>query len=111
MVGRSPMKMPQRTQTPTPVSLLLTTLALIAFVVAGCTGAPNQPGATSATPSSSRSPFEPTTTKPAQPTGPLLAYRASDEIGVVEGTTVVASVRGSFSPSNDLITTEDGKFV
>ena len=111
MVGRSPMKKPQRTQTPTPVSLLLTTLALIAFVVAGCTGAPNQPGVTSATPSSSRSPFEPTTTTPAQPTGPLLAYRASDEIGVVEGTTVVASVPGSFSPSNDLITTEDGKFV
>jgi hypothetical protein len=41
----------------------------------------------------------------------LLAYRAADEIGLVDGTTVVGSVRGEFAPSNDLVATEDGKFV
>ena len=37
--------------------------------------------------------------------------RAADEIGVVEGTNVIATAKGAFTPSNDLLSTEDGRFV
>lgn len=106
------MKISHRTHKPQTFVLLVAVLALIAAVLTACTGLENQPGATSTTATSTGSPFDPTTSTPRpEPTGPLLAYRAADEIGVVEGTTVIASVRAEFTPSNDLITTEDGKFV
>ncbi len=95
----------------------ITPLALIACLLTSCTGVESTPGSSSATTpatttSVSRSPFEPTTTpKPPDTSGPLLAYRAADEIGLVEGTGVVATEQGSFPPSNDLMTTEDGRFV
>ncbi|MBX7435170.1 hypothetical protein JDV09_24165 [Mycobacterium sp. Y57] len=94
-----------------PRLTLVAMLALIVGMVAGCTGLGQEPGAGSSTlkPSPS-SPFDPTTTAP-EPTGPLLAYRAADEIGLVDGTTVIASAKGAFAPSNDLIATEDGRFV
>lgn len=105
------MKTTHRTQTPKTL-LLVASLALIVGLLAACTGMETAPGPTSGTTTSSKSPFEPTTTSPRpEPSGPLLAYRAADEIGVVEGTTVAASVRGTFTPSNDLITTEDGRYV
>lgn len=103
------------------MKLLSRTLAPLALIItlstAACAGVePGSPGTTTgsspAATSTSRSPFEPTTTpKPPDTSGPLLAYRAADEIGLVEGTTVVATAKGAFTPSNDLITTEDGKFV
>lgn len=43
--------------------------------------------------------------------GPLLAFRAVDEIALVDGTTVVGSAPGTFTPSNDPIATDDGRFV
>lgn len=89
-------------------------LALIASIVAGCTGTGAPPGSTTAGPptTTTGSPFDPTTTKPpAKPTGPLLAYRAADELGLVDGTSVIATAPGSFDPSNDLLTTADGRFV
>ncbi|WP_235660501.1 hypothetical protein [Mycolicibacterium gilvum] len=94
-------------------------LTMIVVLLAACTGVEPTTGSTtgasgssSATTTTSRSPFEPTTTPtPPDTSIPLLAYRAADEIGLVEGTTVVASVKGSFDPSNDLITTEDDRFV
>lgn len=86
-------------------------LVLIAGLLTACSGLETSPGTTSATPSSSRSPFEPTTTAPPPPTGPLLAFRASDKIGIADGTTVAASAPGTFAPSNDLIVTEDDKYV
>jgi hypothetical protein len=106
------MNISQKTPTPKSLPLLVAVLALIVGLLAACTGLEDQPGPTSATGTSTNSPFEPTTTTPRpEPTGPLLAYRAADEIGVVDGTTVIGSVRGAFTPSNDLITTEDGKFM
>ncbi|BBX19620.1 hypothetical protein CRI77_17455 [Mycolicibacterium duvalii] len=89
-------------------SLLLLTLAVVAALVAACTGVEPAPDPTPGTEPSS--PFDPTTTT-TQPTGPLLAYRAADEIGLVDGTRVVATVKGTFPTSNDLITTEDRRFV
>jgi hypothetical protein len=105
------MKMSQRNHSPRTFPLLVVTLGLIVALLAACTGVESPPGATSAT-TTAGSPFEPTTTSPRpDPTVPLLAYRAADEIGLVEGTTVIGTVSGEFTPSNDLITTEDGKFV
>lgn len=101
------MKIPHRT---TSSLTLLTALALITSIAAACSAAEHSPGSTSATTTRPASPFDPTE-KPPSPTGPLLAYRAIDEIGLVDGTNVVASVSGTFGSSNDLITTEDGKFV
>ncbi|AFM19795.1 hypothetical protein Mycch_5109 [Mycolicibacterium chubuense NBB4] len=99
----------QTSTTRTPVRVLLLTLAAIATVLAACTGV--QPGPTGASGSGPKpsSPFDPTT-QPAV-TGPLLAYRASDEIGLVDGTKVVAKAAGEFPPANDLIATEDDRFV
>jgi hypothetical protein len=99
-------------QSPTPHTriALAAMLALVVAVLAACTGLEPTPGSTSATTPSPSSPFDPTTTPP-KVTGPLVAYRAADEIGLVDGTSVAASTKGAFSPSNDLITTEDGRFV
>ena len=110
------MRIPQRTTTPEPrmggtVRQLVATLALIVSVVAGCTGVEPTPGSTTGTTGSTTSPFDPTTTAPPEPSGPLLAYRAADELGLVDGTNVVATAPGTFAASNDLIATEDGRFV
>ncbi|MHA0289746.1 hypothetical protein ACXYX3_25305 [Mycobacterium sp. C3-094] len=89
--------------------------ALLTVLVAACSGLQSPPGPTSSTstdPAAPQvtSPFDPSTT-PTAPTGPMLAYRAADEIGLVDGTTKIATVAGAFTPNNDLITTEDGRFV
>lgn len=89
---------------------LVMTLALIASIVAACGGLEYSRGTTSATATRPSSPFDPTTPPP-KTTGPLIAYRATDEIGLVDGTEVVATARGTFDASNDLIITEDGRFV
>lgn len=89
--------------------LTLAALTLIAAMTAACSGVEPAPGSTSGSSPRPTSPFDPTTTPP--PTGPLVAYRAADEIGLVDGTDVVASAPGTFDASNDLIVTEDGQFV
>lgn len=94
---------------PKPFITLVMTLALIASIVAACGGVQYSRGTSSAGTTRPSSPFDPTT--PPKATGPLLAYRAIDEIGLVEGTQVVATARGTFDASNDLITTDDGQFV
>lgn len=86
---------------------LVTTLALLVILVAACTGVDSVSGSTTVRASS---PFDPTNS-PSKPTGPLLAYRAVDEIGLVDGTEVIATTPGTFDASNDLLTTEDGRFV
>ncbi|MBX7448725.1 hypothetical protein GR927_12070 [Mycolicibacterium sp. 3033] len=97
--------------------LTLTTavFALLAVLVAACSGLQSPPGPTSSSSVDSAapqvtSPFDPSTT-PTPPAGPMLAYRAADEIGLVDGTTKIATVAGAFTPNNDLITTEDGRYV
>jgi hypothetical protein len=45
------------------------------------------------------------------PSGPLVAYRSADEIGLVDGTKVVASAPGNFTSHTDPLVTEDGRFV
>ncbi|TRW89003.1 hypothetical protein FK535_01670 [Mycolicibacterium sp. 018/SC-01/001] len=95
--------------------LAIAMFAVLSIVVAACSGLQSPPGSTSSSSTDASapkvtSPFDPTTT-PTPPAGPLLAYRAADEIGVVDGTTKIATVAGPFAPSNDLITTEDGRFV
>ncbi|MGZ8802144.1 MAG: hypothetical protein ACXWZL_05875, partial [Mycobacterium sp.] len=106
------MKILHRPKTPKTSITLVTTLTLIVCIVAACTGVEPAPGSTSATTPSPSSPFDPTTTTPPpQPAGPVLAYRAADEIGLVDGTNVIATAPGTFDASNDLITTEDGRFV
>lgn len=92
---------------------LVTTLTLTASIVAACTGL--QPGSGSSSTTSSAavvqsSPFDPTT-KPSSVNGPLVAYRAVDELGLVDGTKVIATAPGTFDASNDLILTEDGRFL
>ncbi len=99
------MKIPQK-----PKTLLKLAILLIVCLVTACTGVEPAPGTTSVTTPSPSSPFDPTTPPP-PPTGPLLAYRAADELGLVDGTSVVATAPGAFDASNDLITTEDGRFV
>ena len=92
----------------------VTLFALLAILAAACSGLQSPPTSPSSSADSTSprvtSPFDPTTT-PSAPAGPLLAYRAADEIGVVDGTTKIVTVAGPFAPSNDLITTEDGRFV
>lgn len=100
---------------PKPSATLITTLTLTASILAACTGVQPSPGSTSTTVESAStprpsSPFDPTTT-PSKPTVPLLAYRAVDEIGLVDGTSVIATSPGTFDSSNDLIATEDGRFI
>jgi hypothetical protein len=46
-----------------------------------------------------------------KPSGPLVAYRAAGEIGLVDGTSVVASAPGNFASHSDPLVTEDGRFV
>lgn len=92
------------------MSVAALTLALVAILVAACTGPVAGPDGTT-TGSEPVSPFDPTTTQAPDPTGPLVAFRAADEIGLVDATRIVATVDGSFPTSNDLITTEDGRYV
>jgi hypothetical protein len=92
---------------------LIMLLALCASVVAGCTTPPGgTPGGTATPPVLPTFPTAPTTTsKAALPTGPLVAYRASTEIGLVDGTKIVATAPGSSAPSSEPFVTEDGRFV
>ena len=92
---------------------LILLLALCASVVAGCTVPPGgTPGGTATPPGLPTFPTAPTTTtKPPLPTGALVAYRASTEIGLVDGTKAVATAPGTFAPSNEPFVTEDGRFV
>ncbi|MCH9667931.1 MAG: hypothetical protein K0U76_09520 [Actinomycetia bacterium] len=92
---------------------LVTTLGLTAGIVAACTGLGPGAGSSSTSPSDSArptSPFDPTMATP-PPTGPLLAYRAADELGLVDGTEVIATAPGAIGASNDLLLTEDGRFL
>lgn len=100
------MKIPHRLKTSTT---LATTLVLLASTVAACAGVEYTRGSTSTDTTRPSSPFDPTTAPPTS--GPLLAYRSSDEIGLVDGTRVIATAPGTFDASNDLITTDDGRFV
>ena len=88
---------------------LATTLVLVASTVAACAGVEYRRVSTPTDATRPSSPFDPTTAPPK--TGPLLVYRASDEIGLVDGTSVIATAPGAFDASNDLITTDDGRFV
>jgi hypothetical protein len=90
---------------------LILLLALCTSLVAGCTTPPG--GTPTATPPGLPTfPTAPTTTtKPAIPAGPLVAYRASTEIGLADGTKIVATAPGNFAPSNEPFVTEDGRFV
>ena len=91
---------------------LILLLALCASVVAGCTTPPGgTPGGTATPPGLPTFPTAPTTTKPALPTGALMAYRASTEIGLVDGTKIVATAPGTFTSSGEPFVTEDGRFV
>jgi hypothetical protein len=90
---------------------LIMLLALCASVVAGCTTPPGgTPGGTATPPVLPTFPTAPTS-KPALPAGPLVAYRASTEIGLVDGTKIVATAPGSFTPTSEPFVTEDGRFV
>ncbi|HEX7827532.1 MAG TPA: hypothetical protein VF477_21705 [Mycobacterium sp.] len=93
-----------------PVRLILL-LALCASVVAGCTTPPGgTPGGTTP-PGLPTFPTAPTTTTPALPKGALTAYRSSTELGLVDGTKVVATAAGTFTPSSEPFVTEDGRFL
>jgi hypothetical protein len=92
---------------------LVLLLALCAGLVSGCTTPPGGTPAGSGTPPVLPTfPTAPTKTpEPKPPTGPLVAYRASTEIGVVDGTEVFATAPGSFAPSSEPLVTEDGEFA
>jgi hypothetical protein len=92
---------------------LILLLALCAGLVSGCTTPPGgTPGGTATPPVLPTFPTAPsTTTKPALPAGPLVAYRASTEIGLADGTTIAATAPGSFTSSSEPLVTEDGRFV
>ncbi len=96
-------------QRPKTSIMLVTTLVLTASIVAACSGVGSPPGSSPAGTGRPSSPFDPTA--PSKPTGPLLVYRAVDEIGLVDGTDVIATSPGTFEASNDEIVTEDGRFV
>ncbi|BBY26720.1 hypothetical protein [Mycolicibacterium sediminis] len=81
-------------------------LALSVVLAAGCDTPPGTPPPTLPT-----LPTAPTTSASPEPAGPQLAYRAAGEIGLVDGTEVVASAPGTFAPSSDPVITEDGRFV
>src|SRR3954470_939893 len=87
---------------------LVLLLALSAGLVSGCA---TPPGGTPATPPTLPAFTTTKTSEPAAPAGPLVAYRAATEIGVVDGTEVYAKAAGSFSPSSEPLVTEDGRFV
>ena len=90
-------------------------LSLSAALLSGCTTPPGgTPGSATpptlpALPGYTTAPTK--TTEPKPPTGALVAYRASTEIGVVDGTEVYATAPGSFAPSSEPLLTEDGKFA
>ncbi|MDT5065379.1 MAG: hypothetical protein QOK02_1534, partial [Mycobacterium sp.] len=92
---------------------LVLLLTLSASLVSGCTTPPGgTPGGTATPPGLPTFPTAPTTTTAkALPTGPLVAYRASTEIGLADGARVVATAPGDFTPSSEPLVTEDGRFV
>lgn len=69
---------------------------------------PSGPAVTSgsADPSSTTTPSD-----SSAPSGPLIAYRSAGEIGLVDGSTVVASAPGNFTSHSDPLVTEDGRYV
>ena len=78
---------------------LVLLLALCASLVSGCTTPPGgTPAGTATPPTLPTFPTAPSkTAEPKPPTGPVVAYRASTEIGVVDGTEVFATAPGSFA--------------
>ena len=91
---------------------LVLLVALCASVVSGCTAPPGgTPGGTATPPGLPTFTAPTTTTGKALPTGPLVAYRASKEIGLADGTRIVATAPGDFTPSTEPLVTEDGRFV
>ena len=92
---------------------LVLLLALCAGLVSGCTTPPGgTPAGTATPPTLPTFPTAPSkTAEPKPPTGPVVAYRASTEIGVVDGTEVFATAPGSFAPSSEPLVTEDGRFA
>lgn len=92
---------------------LVLLLTLCASLVSGCTTPPGgTPGGTATPPGLPTFPTAPTTTTAkALPTGPLVAYRTSTEIGLADGTRIVATAPGDFTPSAEPLVTEDGRFV
>jgi hypothetical protein len=91
---------------------LVLLLSLTAALLSGCTTPPGGTPGSATPPTLPGFTSVPTkTTEPKPPTGPLVAYRASTEIGVVDGTEVYATAPGSFTPSSEPLLTEDGKFA
>jgi hypothetical protein len=76
-----------------PCSGRVTLLMVPVFTVGILVGCDNQPGG------------------PAESSGSLVAYRSATEIGLVDGTSVIATAPGSFTASNDPIVSDDGRFV
>jgi hypothetical protein len=68
-------------------------------------------GTTALTPGATTPSGTTTTSGTSTPSGPLVAYRAAGEIGLVDGTSVVASAPGDFTSHSDPLVTEDGRFV
>lgn len=91
-----------------------TILVLVGVLVsAGCGTPVNGPAGSLSTTTPPLTPGT-STTQPSSssaPTGPLVAYRTAGEIGIVDGTSVVASAPGNFASLHDPLTTEDGRFV
>jgi hypothetical protein len=96
--------------------LAVSVIGLVAVLLsAGCDTAAEGPAGSLGTTAPSSGTTTPSgTTEPSgtsKPSGPLLAYRAAGEIGLVEGTSVVASAPGNFTSHSDPLLTEDGRFV
>lgn len=94
---------------------MLLLLLVGVLVSAGCgtpvDGPPGPSGSTGPSDTTTSGSTGPSATDTSAPSGPLVAYRSADEIGLVDGTTVVASASGNFTSHSDPIVTEDGRFV
>jgi hypothetical protein len=91
-------------------------VALVGVLLSsGCDVPPDGPagslGTTAMTPGTTAPTGTTESSRNAQPSGPLVAYRAAGEIGLVDGTSVVASTPGDFTSHSDPVVTEDGRFV
>jgi hypothetical protein len=101
-------------ETRRPLAVLILLLVGV-LTSAGCgtpvDGPAGPPGSTGPSDTTTSGSTGPSTTDTSAPSGPLVAYRSADEIGLVDGTTVVASASGNFTSHSDPILTEDGRFV